>query len=112
MCTKKQLEEISALVVESYRRILGDSIWKIVLYGSYARGTNDGESDIDYACIADGERMELQEKEKDIWHDTNQICLDYDVMVSPVVIPYDEFERYKMLLPYYRNIEREGILIG
>ena len=112
MCTKKQLDEISRLVALSYRRTLGDSIWKIMLYGSYARGTNDDESDIDYACIASGERMELQQKEMDIWHDTNKIGLDYNVVISPVVIPYDEFERYKTLLPYYRNIEREGVLIG
>ena len=35
-----------------------------------------------------------------------------DVVVSPMVIPYDEFMRYRELLPYYRNIEEEGRKIG
>ena len=35
-----------------------------------------------------------------------------DVIVSPLVIPYDEFEKYKQSLPYYRNIAEEGRRIG
>ncbi|MDD6305633.1 MAG: hypothetical protein PUA75_01585 [Clostridiales bacterium] len=31
-----------------------------------------------------------------------------DVVVSPTVIPYDEFEEYKGKLPYYRNIAKEA----
>ena len=112
MCTKKELDDISSLVVDSYRRTFGDSIWKIVLYGSYARGTNDDESDIDYACIAHGERMDLQSKIKSVWHDAANIGMDYGVYISPKIIPLDEFERYRTELPYYRNIEREGIQIG
>ena len=112
MCTKKQLDEISNLVVESYRRAFGDTIWKIVLYGSYARGTNDDDSDIDYACIANGERIELQEKVEAVWHDVVDIGLDYDVVISPTIIPYDEFLKYREQLPYYRNINREGVQVG
>ena len=40
------------------------------------------------------------------------IGLENDVVVSPTVIPYDEFEEYKEKLPYYRNIAREGMQIG
>ena len=35
-----------------------------------------------------------------------------DIIVSPTVIPYDEFVKYKQLLPYYRNIAEEGKKIG
>ena len=34
------------------------------------------------------------------------------VIVSPMVIPYDEFLRYRKVLPYYRNIVEEGKRIG
>ena len=27
------------------------------------------------------------------------------------VIPFDEFEKYKEILPYYKNVEKEGISI-
>lgn len=35
---------------------------EILLYGSYARGDNDSQSDIDFAAIVDGDRLNLQEK--------------------------------------------------
>lgn len=31
-----------------------------------------------------------------------------DVVVSPTVIPFDEFEEYKQTLPFYMNIRKEG----
>jgi len=41
-----------------------------------------------------------------------EIGLENDVIVSPMVIPYDEFLKYREILPYYRNILEEGKRIG
>ena len=84
----------------------------IFLYGSYARGDYDDESDIDIAAVVRGRRQELQYKLKQMWDISAEIGLQNDVVVSPVVIPYDEFEKYKDILPYYRNIVKEGMRIG
>ncbi|MGN0290705.1 MAG: hypothetical protein ACI4C5_02145 [Lachnospiraceae bacterium] len=35
--------------------------------------------------------------------------LDYDVIISPTVLPYEEFEIYKDIIPYYRSIYMEGV---
>ena len=56
--------------------------------------------------------MDLQNKLKAVWDISADIGLENDVVVSPTVIPYDEFEEYKEKLPYYRNIAREGRQIG
>lgn len=112
MCSVIQVNDITARVAESYRKAFGNDIIKIVLYGSYARGDNDDQSDIDYAAIVEGNRLELQEKLKDVWNETAIIGLDNDVVVSPIVIPNDEYEKYKVVLPYYRNIEQEGKVVG
>ena len=82
---------------------------KIVLYGSYARGTFDAESDIDIAAIVKGEREELQRKLREVWVLSSDLELEYETILSPTVIPYEEFEKYRNALPYYRNIEEEGI---
>ena len=37
--------------------------------------------------------------------------LEYGIVVSPTVIPFEEFEIYKKDLPYYRNIWMEGVEI-
>ena len=97
---------------ECYFSIYGTNVVKIVLYGSYARGDFDEESDIDIVAIVKGKREELQKKLRQIWDLSADLGLENDVVVSPMVIPYDEFMRYRESLPYYRNIEEEGRKIG
>ncbi|MCM1181897.1 MAG: nucleotidyltransferase domain-containing protein [Roseburia sp.] len=112
MCTVSQLNTISKQMVECYRIIYGMDVTGIFLYGSCARGDNDAYSDIDIVAIVKGDRAELQRKLKKVWDISADIGLENDVVVSPSVIPYDEFEQYKEKLPYYRNILKEGKRIG
>ncbi|MCM1161113.1 MAG: nucleotidyltransferase domain-containing protein [Roseburia sp.] len=112
MCTKKQLDNIYQQVAMFYRSVYGDDIVAIFLYGSYARGNYDEESDIDIVAIVKGERFELQNKLKLIWDKSADVGIENDVVVSPAVIPFDEYEEYKEILPYYMNIRKEGKRIG
>lgn len=112
MCDKSQLNKITGQIIEAYRDIYGQAIKTIVMYGSFARGDFDDESDIDFAAIVVGERQELQKKLEEVWDKASDIGLEYDAVVSPVVIPYEEFLEYKDKLPYYRNIDKEGIIVG
>lgn len=84
----------------------------IYLYGSYARGDYNTESDIDIMAIVKGERQELQNQLKKIWDVVSDLELDYEVVISLTVIPYSEFETYKDILPYYRNIVQEGVKLS
>lgn len=112
MCDKTQINKITSQMVKAYRDIYGQSIKNIVMYGSFARGDFDDESDIDFAAIVVGERQELQKKLEKVWDKASDIGLEHDAVVSPVVIPYEEFLEYKDKLPYYRNIDKEGIIVG
>ncbi|MBD5548255.1 MAG: nucleotidyltransferase domain-containing protein [Lachnospiraceae bacterium] len=112
MCTKIQIDKISQQISQSYRSVYGDNIVAIYLYGSYARGNYDEESDVDIAAIIRGNRIDLQRKLKQIWDVSADIGLKNDVIVSPTVIPFDEYEEYKHTLPYYMNIQKEGKRIG
>lgn len=66
MCTQNQLNDISKQMVMVFRDIYGDAVTGIFLYGSYARGDNEADSDIDIVAIVKGERVYLQNKLKDI----------------------------------------------
>jgi len=112
MCTKTQLQRVTGDIVREYQKVYGDSIEGIYLFGSYARHEETDQSDIDIVAIVQGERSELQNQLKVIWDKAADIGLENDVVVSPTVIPYDEFLQYKETLPYYKNISREGVKIG
>lgn len=109
MCTKNELDMILQAMVKVYRAVYGERIIKIVLYGSYARGDYHNDSDIDIVAIVRGDRAVLQKGLKQVWDTSSDLELKYGTIVSPTVIPYEEFEKYKNDLPYYRNIQSEGV---
>ena len=112
VCSLSQLESINHKIVACYRNAFGRDLQKVILFGSYARGDYDPESDIDYTAIVHGERRSLQSKMNQIWDASAEIGLENDVVISPTVIPAEEFEKYRYTLPYYRNIDKEGIPVG
>lgn len=95
-----------------YKKIYKGDIVQILLYGSYARGDFEQDSDIDVVAIVKGERKMLQDKLKQVWDISADLELEYGVIISPTVIPYEEFLCYRDILPYYRNIMREGVQIS
>lgn len=112
MCTEKQLDLLSQQIAQLYQSIYGNNVVAVFLYGSYARGDYDNESDIDITAIVKGNRLDLQNKLKQIWDISADIGLESDVVISPTVIPFEDFEKYKEKLPYYTNIWKEGKQIG
>lgn len=112
MCSKSELNVILDKLAAVYKNIYGDSIEQILLYGSYARGDNDEDSDIDVVAIVHGKREALQAQLKKVWEYSCELELEHGTILSPTVIPYEEFAKYKDDLPYYKNIAREGIAFG
>lgn len=109
MCEKNELNIILKEIVKAYKSVYGDDIVDILLYGSYARGDYSSDSDVDVVAIVRGDRADLQNRLKDVWDVTSDLELEYETILSPTVIPYDEYIKYKEDLPYYRNIAEEGV---
>ena len=111
MRTKHELDSILREIVKIYQSVYGEQIVKIVLYGSYARGDYDSESDVDVVALVHGDREELQKQLRQIWDISADLEIEFGIILSPTVIPYEEYEQYRDDLPYYRNIAREGVEI-
>ena len=109
MCSTNDLNNIINVITRSYKDVYGEDVIRILLYGSYARGDNRDDSDIDIVAIVRGDRKSLQERLRKIWDISSDLELEYGTIISPTVIPADEFERFKEDLPYYRNILEEGV---
>lgn len=102
------MDEICRRVVAAYRKAYGDDIEAIYLYGSYARGDFDEESDIDFAAIIRGNQFDLRKKRWQLLHEVAEMDMEFDVFTSPKVIPAEQFNRYKNESGFYKNIRREG----
>lgn len=91
--------------------LLEDKIYKIVLYGSYARGDFDTESDIDIIILLDCDEKQLQYYRKEIILLASRISLENDIEVSLLLKSREIFESRRSVLPFYQNIEKEGVIL-
>ena len=113
MCKRSELEDIIKIVVDIYRKIYGEDIVEIILYGSYARGEEQNDSDIDIVAIVNGERKLLQDALVEVWNQVDDVSIDYETIISPTVIPYQEGRVFtdEQKRNYY-NIDKEGIRVA
>ena len=109
MCTSSELNGITSKLVEKYRMLFGDALKEVVLYGSYARGDFDEESDVDVVGIVDYSREDLQRTYRELGKLSSELSLAYGVTVSPTAIPLSDYLKYRDALPYYRHIQEEGV---
>ena len=101
----KSLSNMSKQIGELY----GDKIDRIVLYGSYARGDHTWDSDVDIAVfLYDNTNEQLHDKMTDIIVDYE---LDLGVTLSVVCLEMDNYLEWKKTLPFYVNIDKEGIVL-
>ncbi len=104
----QRIPENKRRALESFVRVLkekyGDRIYKIILFGSTARGEAEEESDIDVLIIADGVTQ------KEVSKIAFQILLNGEV-ISSIVEDKLQFEKYKDY-SFHRNILKEGVEIG
>ena len=101
----KQLTNMCIDIGEIY----GDVIEEIILYGSYVRGQEMPESDIDIAVILRlPDTDELHRKMIDIVVDNE---LDLEITLSVITIEEDNLNEWKSTLPFYKNLLKEGISI-
>jgi len=83
---------------------------KLVLFGSYARGTNTDGSDIDLLILLDSERISWPE-EKRITYPLYDIEFETGTVISPVVLSKKDWESKHKITPFYKNVARDGIVL-
>jgi len=109
MCDKDTLNLITERVCAAAKEVLGDKLEKVVLFGSYARGDYDNESDIDIMIIAD---IALEDKHatwKKIYARAGDLSLEYDILVSLIIACSDIFHRYADYSGFYINVQKDGV---
>ena len=111
MCTQIRLNQITKEVVRGAKDILGDKLFKVILYGSYARGDFDEDSDIDIMVLADSNQCELGQYRNGLNRVASRVGLDYDIMISAALKDKEGFYKHMDILPFYQNVINEGVEI-
>ncbi|MDO4303737.1 MAG: nucleotidyltransferase domain-containing protein [Bacillota bacterium] len=109
------MPQIMQSLIEKYvleiRKIYGEHLRQIILYGSYARGDFKPDSDVDIMILVDLPEDKLSmfsDALSEVGFDYN---VDYDIWFMPVVKNIDHFNYWCPAYPFYSNVAKEGILL-
>ena len=82
----------------------------IILFGSFARGDNHPESDLDVLILLDKEQINWEYGKK-IRYDLYDIEFETGQMISPMVkSKKDWYNKYKAT-PFFASVNTEGIVL-
>jgi uncharacterized protein len=110
--TETELKQLLDELVENVLPIFDHKLKRVILFGSYARGDYDEESDIDVMFLIDDEAKTLQSKYYEpVQSVASDINWEYSVLLCSVLQNEQDFYAAVEDIPFYHNVEKEGITI-
>lgn len=104
----KNINDIFMLIKKSVRLTEPDAI--IILYGSYARGDNQADSDLDLLILIDKDKI-TREDEKKVKYPLYDIEFETGKIISPLIFSKKDWETRHRITPFYENIQKEGVVL-
>ncbi|WMC93378.1 nucleotidyltransferase family protein [Kineothrix sp. MB12-C1] len=105
MLTYEMTQELISGLID----IFNDNIYQIILYGSVARQQATEESDIDIAIVLNN-NFDSEIRERFIAWATD-MDLKYGKIFSIIDIERKNLGKWGKVLPFYRSIQEEGIVL-
>jgi predicted nucleotidyltransferase len=109
LLTDEKTLNILSYITEKAKEIIGERVAKIILYGSYARHTQDNESDMDIMLLIEEEEENIKKYEEKFMNIVFELSLKYEILLSVILKSNKQFNKYLDVLPFYMNVQNEGI---
>ena len=92
--------------------LFGNKLEAVILFGSYARGDFDEESDVDVMIIVNLDPDTLATYRYEFARFGTNLDLEYEVFHSFTLQDKATFEYWKETIPFYKNVTAEGIAVN
>lgn len=106
-----KINKIINQFVQEVSKMLGNRLKKVILYGSYARGDYDKNSDVDIMILTDLNDEEIVEYRMKVRELACDLELENDIIISPLVRNVDKYNERINVIPFYINVQKEGVIV-
>lgn len=94
------------------KKLFGQDLSKIVVYGSYARGDYTENSDVDVMILVKIPEECIRKYSDQVSDCAFEYLLKDGIEISPIIKNEDHFNYWVDNLPYYRNVRDEGVIVN
>jgi len=108
---KAKLNLIVSEFASNCQAAFGDKLAEVRLFGSYARGDFDEESDIDIMVLFNALRPELKQYTNKVCEIAAEVDFKYGTWTSPILFSKPEYDANKKVSGFLKNVDREGVQI-
>lgn len=97
--------------LKKVEEVLGNRLRKIILYGSYARGDYNKSSDIDIMILTDLDNAEIEQYRNTISDIAFDMELETGFIISPLIKNIEKYNDRIDVIPFYMNVNKEGVIL-
>lgn len=97
---------------QQMKKIFGSHLSKVIVYGSYARGNYQDNSDVDIMVLVNLPEAEIKKLENAVYDVAFEIEIDMGIDISPIIKSEAQYEYWVDVLPFYRNVREEGVVVS
>lgn len=112
MCSQEKLINLLDELTVRLRGLFAEHLREVILFGSYARNNADDGSDVDVMVLVDIPREAIVRYRRQVAQIAGDLLMESNVLISPIVENQAFFAHYRSELPFYRNIDREGVRVS
>lgn len=112
MCSQTELHMIIMQMRNYIVHLFPSEMPDIILFGSYARSDANISSDIDVMFLVDSSRETIAEKHWQIGEAAAEVLMDHGIVVSPIVENRAYYHATADILPFFKNVQREGVWLN
>ena len=100
---------LTSEIVSRLKQLFSENLRQVILFGSYARGDQEEDSDMDIMVLVSLTDEEVKAYHAAIVDIMSDVSLKYGVLPSIIGKNYEHFYQWAPYLPFYRNVKAEGV---
>ena len=107
----KNMKNVLVQYTEELKSVYGKHLKAVILYGSYARGDYNCNSDVDIMILLDLSDIEIKKYRKELTDITYDYNYENNLEIMPIAKNQDHFRKWVEEYPFYSNVAKEGVTL-